>query len=92
MRAGIGFVAGDRTGESLAMPLSVRENLFLNPAANGGAPVDWRQPERRTAPCEELCRRFGVRPNEPARPAEMLSGGNQQKVVLARWLGIANGC
>ncbi|MFL5332033.1 MAG: sugar ABC transporter ATP-binding protein, partial [Geminicoccaceae bacterium] len=37
----------------------------------------------------EIGRRFGVRPNEPARPVETLSGGNQQKIVVARWLGIA---
>ena len=30
-----------------------------------------------------------MRPNEPARPVETLSGGNQQKIVVARWLGIA---
>jgi len=33
--------------------------------------------------------RMSLRPNDPRRPVETLSGGNQQKVVLARWLGIA---
>src|SRR5262249_45089434 len=44
MGAGIGLVAGDRTAESLAMALSVRENLFLNPAANGRRVLDWGRP------------------------------------------------
>ncbi|MGE3293796.1 MAG: sugar ABC transporter ATP-binding protein, partial [Geminicoccaceae bacterium] len=42
LRAGIGLVAGDRTAESLAMSLSVRENLFLNPAAGGRHLLDWQ--------------------------------------------------
>jgi ribose transport system ATP-binding protein len=89
MAAGIGFVAGDRTGESLAMPMSVRENLFLNPAARGRTLGHWRSPASETREALDIGRRFGVRPNEPARPVETLSGGNQQKIVLARWLGIA---
>ena len=32
---------------------------------------------------------MSLRPNDPRRPVETLSGGNQQKVVLARWLGLA---
>ena len=90
MRAGIGLVAGDRTAESLAMPLSVRENMFLNPAANGRRAFDWRQPSAELRHARVLCGRFGVRPCDPSRPAETLSGGNQQKVVIARWLEIAN--
>ena len=89
MRAGIGLVAGDRTAESLAMALSVRENLFLNPAANGRRALDWRRPSVELRHARVLCGQFGVRPSDPTRPAETLSGGNQQKVVIARWLEIA---
>ena len=89
MRCGIGLVAGDRTAESLAMSLSVRENLFLNPAANGRRARDWQRPAVELRQARVLCGRFGVRPSDPARPAETLSGGNQQKVVIARWLEIA---
>ena len=89
MRAGIGLVAGDRTAESLAMSLSVRENLFLNPAASGRRARDWQRPAVELRQARVLCSRFGVRPSDPARPAETLSGGNQQKVVIARWLEIA---
>jgi ribose transport system ATP-binding protein len=89
MRVGVGLVAGDRTAESLAMAMSVRENLFLNPAASGRHALAWQRPALEQDRAKALCGRFGVRPSDPARAVETLSGGNQQKVVIARWLEIA---
>lgn len=89
MQQGIGFVAGDRTGESLAMPLSVRENLFLNPLATGRGFFGLRSARHEHRRALALTTQFGVRPNDPAKAVENLSGGNQQKVVMARWLQIA---
>jgi ribose transport system ATP-binding protein len=89
MRAGVGLVAGDRVGESLGMSLSVRENLFLNPGASGTPLLGYCSPGRERAEAIVAGDRFGLRPNEPRRPVETLSGGNQQKVVLARWMGLA---
>jgi ribose transport system ATP-binding protein len=89
MRQGIGFVAGDRTGESLAMPLSVRENLFLNPLATGRGFFGLKSARHEHREALALTTQFGVRPNDPAKAIENLSGGNQQKVVMARWLQIA---
>jgi ribose transport system ATP-binding protein len=89
MRAGVGLVAGDRVGESLGMPLSVRENLFLNPGAHGHAVLSLRSPAKEHADCIRAGAAMSLRPNDPRRPVETLSGGNQQKVVLARWIGIA---
>jgi len=83
---GIGLVAADRLEENLAATLSVQENLFPNPALfsrTALARLDKRR-ERRQA--RELVRQFDINP--PAIQAEIqnLSGGNQQKAVLARWL------
>ncbi|MDR6449960.1 UNVERIFIED_ORG: ribose transport system ATP-binding protein [Burkholderia sp. 1263] len=89
MDQGIGFVAGDRTGESLAMPMSVRENLFLNPRATGRGFFRLKSARREHREALALTTQFSVRPNDPASAVENLSGGNQQKVVMARWLQIA---
>ncbi len=89
IKQGIGFVAGDRTGESLAMPLSVRENVFLNPLASGRSFFNLMSARREHREALALTTQFGVRPNDPAKAIENLSGGNQQKVVMARWLQIA---
>jgi len=89
MAAGVGLVAGDRVAESLGMPLSVRENLFLNPGALGHRLFSLRLPSAERSDCIAAGARMSLRPNDPRRPVETLSGGNQQKVVLARWLGIA---
>ncbi len=89
MRAGVGLVAGERVAESLGMPLSVRENLFLNPGARGHSLLGLRSLAREAAACIAAGAQMSLRPNDPHRPVETLSGGNQQKVVLARWLGIA---
>jgi ribose transport system ATP-binding protein len=89
MRAGVGLVAGERVAESLGMALSVRENLFLNPGARGHSLLGLRSLARESSDCIEAGARMSLRPNDPGRPVETLSGGNQQKVVLARWMGIA---
>ena len=89
MRAGVGLVAGERVAESLGMSLSVRENLFLNPGARGHSLLELRSPAKESADCVAAGAQMSLRPNDPRRPVETLSGGNQQKVVLARWLGIA---
>ncbi|TLU74129.1 sugar ABC transporter ATP-binding protein [Lichenicoccus roseus] len=89
MRAGVGLVAGDRVGESLGMKLSVRENLFLNPGASGHSLLGLLSPARERDETVHAGARMSLRPNDPQRPVENLSGGNQQKVVLARWLGLA---
>ena len=85
IRAGVAYVAGERLEENLAGSLSVLENLFPNPALHGesGLAFDRRRREHTTALA--LIRRFDVNPPAPLAEVQQLSGGNQQKVVLARW-------
>ncbi|MDX3974936.1 sugar ABC transporter ATP-binding protein [Shinella sp.] len=85
---GLCMVAGDRNAESVAQGMSVQENLFLNPGLLGRGPLTARSAGDERAEAEALGRRFDIRPNNPSAPIETLSGGNQQKVVMARWLTI----
>ncbi|MGY2167323.1 sugar ABC transporter ATP-binding protein [Pseudomonas gingeri] len=86
--SGVCLVAGDRYGESIAPGLSIRENLFLNPLASGRTGFKPRSPASEGGEALELGRRVALAPNDPSAPIETLSGGNQQKVVIARWLRI----
>lgn len=86
--AGVAFVTSNREAESMAVALSVRENLFLNPAIRGRS---WRDVIRRKTERDlafPIIQKFGVRPLDTEREIGTLSGGNQQKVILARWLDI----
>ncbi len=83
----MGFVPGDRLQEGIAASLSVQENLYLNPAVQGHTalrPISHRQERRRAV---SLLKRFDVRPADPTIPIGLLSGGNQQKAVVVRWVG-----
>jgi ribose transport system ATP-binding protein len=84
IRDGFGFVSGRRAQEGLASSLTVRENLYLNPAWVGARGLHWRGAERRGA--KRLIDDFGIWPGDPERTVLTLSGGNQQKVVVARWV------
>jgi ribose transport system ATP-binding protein len=84
---GIAFVSSKRQEESLAMPLAVRENLFVNPAVEGRGVFAALRESTEAAQALGRLRAVGARPlvTEPA--IATFSGGNQQKVVLSRWLG-----
>lgn len=88
IESGICYVAGDRTADSIAHSLTVRENMFMNPQALGRRLFGWRKPEDEVAETVTLGADVGLVPNDPLAPIETLSGGNQQKVVIARWLRI----
>jgi ribose transport system ATP-binding protein len=89
MAQGINLVCADRVGESIMPNLSVRENLFLNPVAAGLSPFSFLSPGRENRAARDRGVQVGLRPNDPTLPIEFLSGGNQQKVVVGRWLHLA---
>ena len=86
MAAGIGFVSSRRGEESLAAAMTVQENLYVNPRARGGGGLHPIRRVRERADATLALARFSVRPPDPSRPIATLSGGNQQKVVVARWM------
>ncbi len=83
--AGLGFATGKRAEEGLAGTLTVKENLFLNPLNFGQKTFRLRSRATETETARTILKRFDVRPPDPDRDISTLSGGNQQKVVLARW-------
>ena len=77
---GVGMVSEDRKGEGLALNLSVGDNLTLSnlsPLTSPGARADGSRP---------WIERLGIRCRSPHQSVADLSGGNQQKVALARLL------
>jgi ABC-type uncharacterized transport system ATPase subunit len=83
----VGFIPEDRTSEGLIPGLSLTENVVLGLGSDGpwihGGRIAWREAEARTA---ELIRDFEITAPGPRAPAAALSGGNQQKLVVAREL------
>ncbi|MEL6680263.1 MAG: sugar ABC transporter ATP-binding protein, partial [Pseudomonadota bacterium] len=86
LHSGIGLVARDRTEESVAMNLSIRENTFLNPAAVGRTLLNLLSSRKEAEEAARIGGELGLSPNDPTLAIEALSGGNQQKVVIGRWL------
>ena len=82
--AGIIFITSNREEESLAPSLSVRENLFLNPSTVGRRLLSFLLPASERRQARRRIEQFYVRPADPERVIATLSGGNQQKSVLAR--------
>jgi ribose transport system ATP-binding protein len=85
---GIGFATSNRETESVAAGLSARENLFLNPRVWGRRGWQFRTARGERRQAVALLRQFDVRPADPELALDTFSGGNQQKVVLARWFGV----
>ncbi|MGI6246957.1 MAG: sugar ABC transporter ATP-binding protein [Pseudochelatococcus sp.] len=85
LRLGFGYCPEERKTEGIVPELSVRENIVLALQARRGVlnPLSRREQD-------EIARRFirllDIRPADPERPIGLLSGGNQQKALLARWL------
>ncbi len=79
--AGISYLPSDRRESGLAMELSASENLNLNPP---GGTIAWLRLQAERMNSLRILRQFDVRPPDPDREVSTYSGGNQQKVLLAR--------
>ena len=85
IREGIGFCSEDRKHEGAILDLSVRENLILALQARQGLlrAIPLR---RQQELADYYVRQLGIKTASIETPIGTLSGGNQQKVLLARWL------
>lgn len=84
---GIGFITEDRKNEGLVLGLSVRENFTLtnfSSVSNKGVISDKKEEEF----VEDLIQKLHVKTASQHLSVKSLSGGNQQKIVIGKWLGI----
>lgn len=87
IQAGIGFITEDRRTKGLVIDASIRENIALtnlNNISKNGIISSTKENEM----VLELIERLHVRTIGQEQSVKSLSGGNQQKVVIAKWLGI----
>ncbi|GKX56293.1 sugar ABC transporter ATP-binding protein [Leminorella grimontii] len=82
---GFGFCPEDRKTDGIIGAASVRENIILALQARRGwlHPISRREQEEIT---ERFIRQLGIKTPNAEQPIQFLSGGNQQKVLLSRWL------
>jgi ribose transport system ATP-binding protein len=87
IRAGvsIALVPEDRKGEGLFLPMSVRENLTL-PILGQVAASGLLRPGAERDPVRRVMERMRIAARDPGQAVDTLSGGNQQKVLIGRWL------
>ncbi|PKH38502.1 ribose transport system ATP-binding protein [Nocardioides alpinus] len=85
MKKGIAFVPENRLREAALPELSIAENLSVT-CLSDHSRAGWIKPSRERKAAQRLIKEFGVRAPSASAPLTALSGGNQQKVILARWL------
>lgn len=83
---GVGYVPADRRTHGAVMSMSVRENLTLADLGAVRAPWGAIDGKRELRETQSWVDRVELRPRSTSRPLSTFSGGNQQKVVLAKWL------
>jgi ABC-type sugar transport system ATPase subunit len=84
VRAGIGFAPAERSA-ALVPALSVRDNIAL-PSLGRFVKLGRCDDRAIDRMVRELAEALDIRPRDPSRPVHTLSGGNQQKVIIAKWL------
>ncbi|MFA6695642.1 MAG: sugar ABC transporter ATP-binding protein, partial [Sphaerochaeta sp.] len=82
---GIGYLPEDRKDDGIIADLSVRDNIILTLQVMKGffKPLSLKQAQ---AFAQEYIEKLNIKTPTPNTPIKSLSGGNQQKVILARWL------
>lgn len=85
MECGIGYLPEDRKGDGIIQDLSVRENLILAQQVLKGFWHPFKKAEAEKI-ADEYIKLLQVKTASQETPIKSLSGGNQQKVILARWL------
>lgn len=86
LNRGIALLTNDRKGNGLVVNASIRENVCL-PCLRRLSPGQWVNEGAARRLAETMCNALQVKRRSIDQEVSVLSGGNQQKVVLAKWLG-----
>ena len=86
VRAGIGYLSEDRKHFGLATDMSVRANVAMASVSRFASRMGVLDEARMSEVAQGYIRRLGIRTPSDQQPVRLLSGGNQQKVVIAKWL------
>ena len=85
IRRGMALVPEDRQRQGLVLPLSVADNLILTKVAALGK-GGFRSAKREQGMATEIIQKLNIKTASPRNAVRTLSGGNQQKVSLGKWL------
>lgn len=86
IRQGIGYVPEDRLTEGLFLPQAINRNLVISVLDLLSGRLGFLRRKAIAATTEKWIQELSIATKDPTLPVWTLSGGNQQKVVLARWL------
>jgi len=86
VRHGIALLTEDRKQQGLLLPRPLRENITITHMRDVSRLAGWVRGGRERSIANRFIDRLAVRCHSPEQPALSLSGGNQQKIVLAKWL------
>jgi len=86
VRAGLALLTEDRKGQGLLLPWSIERNITLNSLSRLRNPAGFIRGRREREAAQALAGRLAIRCGSVAQGVGELSGGNQQKVVIAKWL------
>ena len=89
IRAGLALVPEDRKQQGLILEMALRDNIGLPGLGRYQRVAGWANFARQAADADQMIERLAIRTPGPAQIVQYLSGGNQQKVVLGKWLALA---
>jgi ribose transport system ATP-binding protein len=86
VRAGMGLAPEERKSQALLLHETIARNVSLASLRRFASRVGWLDRKREFAAASRQVQALDIRPPDAGRPVRTLSGGNQQKAVVARWL------
>jgi ribose transport system ATP-binding protein len=85
IKHGLVLLTNDRKGTGLVLPMDIIRNISLS-SLSAYSPAGWMQTHKEKIAAQSHIEAFGIKAQSIHQEVETLSGGNQQKVVLAKWL------